>query len=263
MSSVAFAAPPKPVRKLAPAGLDKDQLSAYVEAILKDKAGDYEAAVSRYQRLKDLPAAVYNMADLERRMEDYKRAIELYKQYLDLAPNAPDRAAVQKLIDQLAKTPATLVVDGDDLDAVVFIDGKPAGPSPLVTQVPDGFHVVDRIGPSSYSHDTFEAKPLGYKHQSANSERPGNVVMSTSGYAGNWQDGDKTFQVNARFTLPPGRVDTFYYRPGRACSPVSFEVPADGLVYVFIDAPRESPNKGTCQPIKVTAQKVAFPKVKK
>jgi tetratricopeptide (TPR) repeat protein len=262
MSSVAFAAPPKPVRKPAPAGLDKDQLSAYVEAILKDKAGDYDAAVSRYQRIKELPAAVYNMADLERRMEDYKRAIELYKQYLDLAPNAPDRAAVQKLIDQLAKTPMTLVVDGDDLDAVVFIDGKPAGPSPLVTQLPDGFHTVDRIGPESYRHDDLVAAPLGYEHDSANSQQIGNVVISTSGYASNWQDGDKTFLVNQRFTLPPGRVDTYYYRPGRASSPVSFDVPTDGLLYVYIDAPRESPKQGSCQRIKVTAQKIAFPKVK-
>jgi tetratricopeptide (TPR) repeat protein len=262
LSSVAYAGPPKPVRKAAPPGLDAEQVSAYVEAIIADKAGDYDGARSRYQRIKDVAAITYNMADLERRMEDYKRAIELYKKYLDLAPNAPDRAAVQRLIDQLAKTPMTLVVDGDDLDAVVFLDGKPAGSSPLVTRVADGFHVVDRIGPDSYIHDTFEAKPLGYEHTTANSERLGNVVMSTPAYGGSWHDGDKTFQMNARFTLPPGRVDTYFMRPGRACSPLSFVVPADGLVYVYIDAPRENP-KGGCTPIKVTAQKIAFPKVKK
>jgi tetratricopeptide (TPR) repeat protein len=252
------------VRKPAPPGLDKDQLEAYVEAILKDKEGDYDAAINRYQRIKDVAAITYNMADLERRQEDYKRAIELYKKYLDLEPNAPDRAAVQKLIDQLAKTPTTLVVDGDDLDAVVFLDGKPVGPSPFVTQVADGYHVVDRIGPDSYIHDAFEAKPLGYEHETAHSgERLGNVVMSTSArYGGSWQDGDKTFQMNARFTLPPGRVDTYFFKPGRACSPISFEVPADGVVYVYIDAPREM-TKGGCTPIKVTAQKIAFPKVKK
>ena len=264
MSSVAFAAPPKPVRKSAPAGLDKDQLSAYVDAILKDKEGDLDGAVTRYQRIKDIPAAMYNMADLERRMEDYERAVELYKKYLELAPNAPDRPAVQRLIEQLQRTPMTLVVDGDDLDAVVFIDGKPAGPSPLVTQLAEGSHVVDRIGPESYEYRVIDAKPMKHLHQRGyGNEKPGNVVMSTPiAYSGSWKDGERMFRMHDRFTLPPGRVDTFFFEPGRACSPVSFVVPADGVVFVYVDAPRER-KKGTCTPIKVTAQKIAFPKVAK
>jgi tetratricopeptide (TPR) repeat protein len=261
-SSVAVAAPPKPVRKPPPAGIDKEQLSSYVEAILKDKEGDLDGAVSRYQRIKDLPPVMYNMADLERRMENYERAVELYKKYLELAPNAPDRAAVQKLIDQLQKTPTTLVVDGDDLDAVVFIDGKAVGPSPLVTQLADGMHVVDRIGPNSYDHRAVDAKPMKHVHQRGyGNEKTGNVVMSSPvAYSGSWRDGDKQFRMHERFTLPPGRVDTYLFEPGRACSPISFQVPADGVVYVYVDAPRERPAKGTCTPIKVTAQKIAFPK---
>lgn len=263
VSSVAVAAPPpKPVRKPAPAGLDPQQLSAFVEATIEDKAGNYDDAILRYQRIKDVAPVTYNIADLYRRAEDYERAIAHYKKYLELAPNASDRAAVQKLIDQLAKTPAMLVVDGDDLDAVVFLDGKPAGPSPLVTQVANGFHVIDRIGPASYHHDTFEAKPMMQKHETGARERAGNVVMSTSnGSSGSWTDGDKTFRMHDRFTLPPGRVDTFFFKPGRACSPVSFVVPDDGVVYVYIDAPRQE-TRGACMPIKVTAQKINFPAVK-
>ena len=262
MSSVAFAAPPKPVRKSPPPGIDNEQLSAYVEAILKDKEGDLDGAILRYQRIKELPVALYNMADLERRMEDYERAVELYKKYLEAAPNAPDRAAVQKLIDQLQRTPTTLVVDGDDLDAVVFIDGKPAGPSPLVTQLADGNHVVDRIGPASYDYRLVDAKPMKHVHQRGyGNEKTGNVVMSSPApYSGSWRDGGKEFRMHDRFTLPPGRVDTYYFEPGRACSPISFEVPADGVVFVYVDAPRERQSKGTCIPIKVTAQKIVFPK---
>jgi tetratricopeptide (TPR) repeat protein len=256
--AVAFAAPPKPVRKPAPAGLPPDQLSAFVDAVLEDKAGDYDDAISRYQRIKDVANVEYNIADLYRRAEDYQRAIERYKKYLELAPNAPDRAAVQKLIDQLAKTPMTIVVDGEDLDAVVFIDGKAAGPAPLITQLADGYHVVDFVGPTLFAHNTVDAKPLAYKHDTAYRETKGNVVMSTNvRYGGSWHDGDKTFRMHDRFTLPPGRVDTYFFEPGRACSPVSFEVPKDGLVYVYIDAPREM-TKGACTPIKVTAQKINF-----
>lgn len=260
VSSIAFAAPPKPIRKPAPAGLDAKQISAFVEAIIDDKAGDYDRAISHYDDIKDVAHAhvAYNLADLHRRREDYERAIKHYKKYLELAPNAPDRVAVQKLIEQLAKTPAMLVVDGDDLDAVVFIDGKPAGPSPLTTQLADGFHVIDRIGPGTYHHGTVDAKPMVHEHETAYREVKGNVVMSTSaGWGGSWKDGDKTFRMHDRFTLPPGRVDTFFFKPGRACSPVSFEVPKDGVVYVYIDAPREL-DRDSCTPIKVTAQKIKF-----
>jgi len=264
VASVALAAPPtKPVRKPAPAGLDADTLANFVDAVIADKAGDLERAVTRYQNVgKAIPVVAYNIADLHRRMEDYERAVEMYKKYLALAPNAPDRAAVQRLIDQLARTPMSIVVDGEDLDAVVFIDGKPAGPSPLVTRLADGYHVVDRIGPGTYESDSVIAKPMGYKRLTAYRERTGNVVMSSSSsYGGSWNDGGKTFRMHDRFTLPPGRVDTFFFKPGQACSPVSFEVPADGIVYVFVEAPRET-KRDRCTPIKVHAQKIQFPAVK-
>jgi tetratricopeptide (TPR) repeat protein len=265
-STIAFADAKKPVRKPAPATLTSDQLRDFVDAIINDKAGRYEEAISDYKQVdKEEPAIVYNIADIDRRREDYEDAIKGYKKYLDLAPNAPDRAAVQKLIIELEKTPARLVVDGDDLDAVVFIDGKPAGPSPLVTTLAEGEHIVDRIGPTSHSHQRVIAKPLMNQHISGYySEKTGNVVMSTTTtYGGSWTDRDKQYRMNDRFTLPPGRHDTYFFQPGRACSPVSFEVPpGDAVVYVFIEAPREL-DRGKCTPIKVHVQKLQFPKVKK
>jgi Tetratricopeptide repeat len=264
VSSVALAAPSKPVRKPPPQNLEADMIEAYVEALIFDKAGDYEKAVQRYRRFdKEEPNIQYNLADLYRRMEDPKTAIDHYKKYLALAPNATDRALVQKLVDQLAKTPQTIVVDGEDLDAVVFIDGKAVGPSPYVGTLADGPHVVDRIGPTSFQHNSIEAKPLDQEHMTAYREETGNVVMSTPvRYGGSWTDGGKTFRMHDRFTLPPGRVDTYFFEPGRACSPVSFEVPEDGVVYVYIEAPRDM-KRGACTPIKVTAQKLAFPKAAK
>jgi tetratricopeptide (TPR) repeat protein len=262
-SALAAAAPPsKPVRKPAPVGLPADRLSAFADAVIADKQGDYDTAVSRYRSAmdgKEHAAIIYNIADLDRRRERYDQAIRGYKQYLALAPNAPDRAAVQRLIDQLAKTPMTLVVDGEDLDAVVFIDGKPAGPSPLVTSLPDGDHVVDRVGPSSFRHEWIRAVPMGHQQVTAyHRDDPGNVVISTTlRYYNSWRDGGAEFRTNDRFQLEPGRYDTYLVRPGYACTPLSFQVPADGVVYVFIEAPRD--HKGDrCMPIKVTAQKLQF-----
>ena len=261
-SSVAAAAPPvKPVRKPAPTSLRADRLGTFADAVIADKQGDYDAAISRYRSAdngENHPAIVYNIADLERRRERYEEAIRHYKKYLELAPNARDRAAVQRLIDQLAKTPMTIVVDGEDLDAVVFIDGKPAGPSPLVTSLPDGEHVVDRIGPASFRHEWVMARPLGYQHITNRSDETGNVVVSTTLRSYNsWRDGNTQFETNARFSLPPGRYETSLVRPGYACSPLTFQVPPDGLVYVFIEAARDR-RGDKCIPIKVTAQKIQF-----
>jgi tetratricopeptide (TPR) repeat protein len=253
----------KPVRKPAPPDMESDRLSRFVDAIIADKRGDLDDAVNRYQSAnsgKDYPAVHYNLADLHRRRERWDEAIRSYEKYLELAPSAPDRAAVQKIIEQIKKTPQQIVVDGEDLDAVVFVDGKPAGPSPLVTTLPEGDHVIDRIGPESYQHDYVNAKPMKDQHVTAYRDGTGNVVLATStSYGGSWQDGEVTYKMNQRFTLKPGRYDTYFFSPGRACSPVSFQVPADGVVFVFIDAPRKLVRDG-CTPIKVTAQKIQFPK---
>lgn len=263
-STVAFASPGKPVRKPAPAELTADRLAYFADAVTADKAGDLDTAHNRYRSAsdgKEHAALVYNMADIDRRREHYEAAIAGYKKYLALAPNAPDKAAVEKLIAQLASMPMRIVVDGDDLDAVVFVNGKPAGPSPLATSLPDGEHIIDRIGPTAYRHDVVIAKPLGYQHITAYStERAGNVVMSTPiRHGGSWRDGDHEYRMNQRFTLAPGRYDTYFFSPGRACSPLSFQVPADGLVFIYIDGPRELKRDG-CTPIKVTTQKIQFPK---
>jgi hypothetical protein len=254
--------PPKAVRKPAPADLPQNSLTYFVDGVMLDKAGDWDLAISRYRSAgSDVPAVVYNIADLQRRREDWNEAIFMYKKYLELAPDAPDRAAVQKLIEQLQNTPVQIVVDGPDPDGVVFIDGKPAGASPLVTSLADGEHVVERIGPTTYIHQHVRPEPRQHRHITG-ADREGNVVLSSNGSSsGSWRDGDKTFQMHERFKLPPGRVDTFYFAPGRACSPLSFDVPAEGLVYVFVDVAETK--RGNCTPIKVTAQKIQFAGVKK
>lgn len=258
-SGVAVAAPSKPVRKPAPPELSADRLSTFVDAVIADKLGDYEKAIQRYRSAaegKPLAAIIYNIADVERRSEDLEDAIRDYKKYLELAPQAADRAAVLQLIQQLENTPTSIVVDGEDLDGVVFIDGKRAGSSPLVTTLTNGWHIVDRIGPASYRHDYVDAKPLQRKHLTSYADNAkGNVVLSTSTtYGGSWKDKNITYKMNERFELPPGKYETPFFEAGRACSSLSFTVPASGLVYVFIDAPRDFGKRGACMPIKVTTQ---------
>lgn len=252
----------KPVRKPAPPEMSQDRLSYFVDAVIADKAGDYEKAVSRYRSAadgKEHAAIVYNIADLERRSEDYEEAIRQYKKYLELAPQAPDRAAVQKLIAELEKTPASVVVDGEDHDGVVFVDGKKVGTSPYVASLAEGWHTIDRIGPGSYLHESVNGRPMSRRHITSYSEAKGNVVISTSStYGGSWKDKEHSYKLNQRFELPPGRYETYFVNPTLACSPLTFTVPNTGVVYVFVDAPRERP-RDACMAIKITQQTVVFP----
>ncbi len=262
----AVAAPPRAVRKPPPANISAEDLDAFVYAVLADKAGDYDDALRLYEnanRSAPHPNTTYNIANLYLRMEKLDRAIEGYKKYVELAPNAPDRAAVEKLIAELARTPGVAVIDGDDLDAVVFVDGKLIGPSPVVISLPDGRHVVERIGPLSYGSTELTMKPLARQHVALGASRDegGNVVFHgpPGTRHGSWEDRGHKFRLPGRFTLPPGRHDTFLFSPGHACTPIAFEVPPgdDVVVHVYIDMkPAKRPG---CAPITVRANKIVFP----
>jgi tetratricopeptide (TPR) repeat protein len=269
----AFAPPPRPgppVRKPASIAFSADALAEFAEGIMADKAGELEKAEQRYRRATEIdkqPASFYNLADVQRRMEKYKEAIKSYGKYLEAAPDATDRAAVEQLVQTLQATPQIVTIDGEDPRAVVFVDGIFVGPSPVSIQVPDGKHVVDRIGPTSFEHRTISAKPLDVDHIHAyGDEKAGNVVLSAAvavRRGGGWRDGDREWELPSRFTLAPGRYET-QMSGNYLCSPIGFDVPkGDGVTFVFIDAtgpdPQDKSAQRACLPITVRVKKVVFP----
>jgi hypothetical protein len=267
-----FAPPPKPgppVRKPASQTFTADALSEFAEAIIADKHGDLEQAENHYRRAADAgdqPACHYNLADVRRRMERTKDAIEEYKKYLELLPDAPDRSDVEKLVEQLQATPPILTIDGDDPRAVVFVDGIYVGPSPQSIQITEGKHAVDRIGPTSYQHETVTLKALDHRHVEINSrpEEPGNVVLSSSVgmyRSGGWRDEQREWRMHARFPLDPGRYQTQPFGPKFLCNPLAFEVTkGDGVLFVYIDSPEQKDSdRGGCMADTVKTKKVVFP----
>jgi tetratricopeptide (TPR) repeat protein len=271
LAGVAAAAPagsPAPLTKRKPP-TDKypaEAIAPFVEAVLADKAGDLSQAHRYYQdanRASEQANTHYNLADVRRRMERWKQAIESYKKYLELLPDAPDRAEVERLIAQLEHRPGTAVIDGEDPDAVVFVDGKLIGPSPVVLQLPDGRHVADRISPTGHVHRSFETRPATHEHVRATSSReePGNVVLSSNvRFSGSWRDRGNAYRLPGRMELPPGRHATYLIAPDRACSPLVFDAPKPGeLVYVFVEVSEASAGRRGCVPIKITQTKVRFP----
>lgn len=68
------------------------------------KVGKFTAALREYQKAFDaepLPELLYNIGQCYRNLGDYEHAILNFKTYLSLLPNAPDRAQVETLIENL------------------------------------------------------------------------------------------------------------------------------------------------------------------
>lgn len=259
-------APPAPPAKRKPptGAYPPAAIEPFVEAVLADKAGDLSTAQRRYKdaiRISEQANTHYNLADLRRRMERWKQAIESYQKYLELAPDAPDRAEIERLIAQIAQRPGTAVIDGDEPGAVVYIDGRLAGPSPVVIQLASGVHRVDRITPTGSAHRTVDVKPATTEHVRLNPSReePGNVVLSGNlRTSGSWRDNGLEYRFPGRMELPPGRHVTYLFRPDRACSPLVFDAPRSGeLVYVHVEAAED---RRGCVPIKIRQTKVRLPR---
>lgn len=253
-------------RKPALEAYSVESLAKFVEAVIADKAGDLGKAEHIYRRLLDEghPSTAYNLADLKRRLEHYPYAIDFYKKYLALAPDAPDRKDVENIIRLIETRPPVAVIDGEDLDAVILIDGKLVGPSPYVWMATLGRHAADRIGPKSYARRTFSVfaartEQIHLKYEEAD----GNVVLAagpTMHLAGTWEDNGVSYLLPGRITLPPGRYETYVKSDKHACNPISFEVPkGDDITYVYIDVqPRTV--KEYCTPLTAKQQTIKVPK---
>lgn len=268
-TTIAAAGPDVPTYKPSPAkrkpATEKysvESLAAFVDAVIADKAGDLHEAETKYRRIQDdgHPSTLYNLADIKRRLEHWPQAVEFYKKYLELAPDAPDRRDVERQIEQIENRPPVAVIDGEDMDAVVFVDGKLIGPSPAIVKPIKGPHVADRIGPRTYRHQIFSTHTTGTEHvQMKYEEAEGNVILTGSWalrLAGSWEDDGTKYVLPGRFTLPPGRYETYVKSSKHACNKIAFDVgKGDDLTYVYVDvAPTD---RGQfCKDLTVKQQKI-------
>jgi len=273
-----FVSDGKPQRKPAQVGWSDDVIKLFVQGIVADKAGDLSRAANRYlDAIRKAPQAntYYNLADVYRRMENVDGALKAYQKYLELAPDAPDRKAVEQLLAALPLVDHIAVIDGsyddDDGTALVAIDGKIVGPSPQLVRMPPGPHAADRITLTGFRHGTFDAKPGEHDHltlppwdpRGERTPKGMKVILSTSAHfntSGSWKDQDTglDWQFPGRNLLGPGHYKTMPWNDNRACQPIEFDVPklgANEVLYVYVDA---APKKqgGGCQDIVTKTQKL-------
>jgi tetratricopeptide (TPR) repeat protein len=263
-SSFALAQPQKSKIKAAPDKFTKAAGDAFKAANAADAAGDLRTALGLYQKAHAIsphPSTMYNIADVQRRLQLLRDAIKSYETYLVMSPEAKDRAEVETTIEQISKTPGTLVIttlDQSNKEAVdlpaafVLVDGKiekRPGPVPSIKerqdkpgirlQVPPGDHIVDLVTPITYAwQQRCDVGPgeTRFCELRAAPRIDGNIVVSAH---------DRTIDVLAekrgrdmvyqRVELPAGKhrlivKDRSYY-----CAPLPVETTGGNAVaYVFI-----------------------------
>jgi tetratricopeptide (TPR) repeat protein len=252
-----------PVRKPPPDGLSPDNTDDFIRGIAEDKQGKYTDAEHSYERViyrdSKNAASYYNLGDLYRRLELTPKAIEAYEKYLANAPDASDKAQVEKLVAKLKAAPANVVIDGRTPNGIVFLDGKRIGASPWVGGVTAGEHRADRLTATTYGTSTFTTKNATNVHEDVSDrEAKGNVLITGSPdlYGSSWKDGDTEYSLHDRFTLKPGKYSTFLVRKDFACTALTFEVAkAPALTYVYVTI---APKQDKCVPITVKTQTITF-----
>lgn len=245
----------KAVRKVVPPA---DKLAAaageaFTKAKEADEAGKLDEAERLYRKafaIAPHPFCQYNLADVLRRKNNISSAITAYKKYLEMDPAAADRKQVEKIVTDLEAMPGTIIIEVEESDALVFVDGQPLQrnkdpKNPFVIQMPAGPHTVDVITAISYDNDTCYA----YHNSKRNCRmrlRPrvdGNVVISgpkSMSRASRGHSGRPTIHTKGRFTLDPGKQPVFVApSDNMQCKPVEIDVAKGDTVvtYVWVETP--------------------------
>lgn len=255
--------PPAPNRKPALPTYKPLELEIWAEAMMYEKRGDLDEAARKWADIARGDDAVangyWNLADCEirhERFDDARRALESYVKHPDA-----DKEAGEALLAKLKKQPYRLSISGSEARGVIFVDGVKLTNSPATIELDEGEHAIHWIGPTAYDDATIRARPgQDDLHRMGGNEKAptgGNVAIGVYGpvpLSREWEYNGQTFWVDRRFDLPPGHYSIPLYEPNRACSNITFDVPKDGFLFVFVKAERAGSRD--CAPITVTSTKV-------
>ncbi len=110
------------------------------QSITDYNVGDFQAALdeaTRAYKLEPRPALLYNLGQVHRALHHWEQAEFYYRGYLRGKPDAPNRVAVEKLIDEMQAKQAAPASTGPTPTPTITVTPKPAPPAPTTpTQVP-------------------------------------------------------------------------------------------------------------------------------
>ncbi|HET9987712.1 MAG TPA: hypothetical protein VFQ65_04315 [Kofleriaceae bacterium] len=263
IGSVLHGAAAGPLRhKPSTADYPSEALALFAKAAVYERegrAGDAKTAYSESAERSPQANTYYDIAMMWLAIGSHHDCAEQLKKYLELAPKAADRAEVEQTIAELEhRLPAVFVGAHDfassEPGAVVVLDGRVIGASPLTLHPSIGRHVIERIGPSLYARVATETE-TGHDDEEVDppaAASTGNVIMDGLAPFEDpivWKENGVTFAAQQRFTLPVGHYKTFgREHPNETrvlCKPIEFEVRSTtGLVHVHVEIPLEQYSSG-------------------
>ena len=139
-------------------------------------AGDYRAALARYQAAYDIfptPKIFFNLAAANRELEQYVDAANYYEQFLlqsGVGKDSPLRKAAERQLPKILEKLATVTIHANILGATVFLDGKEAGRAPIEKlRVTPGTHqlILEQAG---YERKTLSFVVRARQHEAVDVE---------------------------------------------------------------------------------------------
>lgn len=260
----ALAAPPK--RKDANPKYPYKALKSFIEATEYERAGLVRAALDEYRdslRESPQPATQFNVARMELELGDTDDAVRSFQAYLDLAPSAPDAAAIKKLVEELSATTSLTIGSSstsDGIDAFVLVDGDVIGSSPVVVHPKPGKHFVERISATDWGGKEVDVKAGVATYSNVmgrRNTRSGNVLISHSGLndVREFTEGTLQLALFRHVKVPVGKLTTklaFNLQDG-LCSAIVIDVKSiTELTYVRVDVgklTRPSESEYMCYPV--------------
>ncbi|HVK85416.1 MAG TPA: tetratricopeptide repeat protein [Kofleriaceae bacterium] len=286
--ALASAAHASPKRKTTPDKFTRAASEAFIAAVAADQKGDLRAALGLYTKafaISPHPSTAYNMADVQLRLNQVKEAMKSYETYLALAPSAPDRADVERLLQKLVEGPAVLTVKttmASDPSSVSFkwmyvlVDGvivKKPGVAPIESEQPrlnfdvaPGEHLVEVISDVTYGRRACVVKPAERNEclMTAPPRIDGTIVISGDDRLVIWtsppsrKDRSPDSVLGKRITLPPGKRKLLVRDRNYECAPILVDVPGGSDLGYLNVTTKESDDLRRCRALDIKRLRLKF-----
>lgn len=118
---------------------------AFKRAVAAEQRQDWKTAVDEYQNAYDLAPhhdVLFNIAAVYEHMNELRQAATYYGRYLKEAPDPPDRAKVERMIETLRTKPSEVTIESAPSGAMIVVDGERKGRAPVELKLPGGQHQI-------------------------------------------------------------------------------------------------------------------------
>ena len=210
--------------------------AAFARAVDAEERQDWRTAVDEYLTAYELAPhhdVLFNVATVYERLNELRQAATYYARYLEDAPDAGDRAKVQRTIDGLRKKPSQVTIETAPAGATIIVDGERKGRAPLELKLPGGAHqiVAEHAGTTSTRMITVEyGEPAavtlavgGNGTLVVTSNEPGSTVRL---------DGNPVGVTPFTGGVTPGRHIVIVEKPGFTTVERVVDVPPDGTAQI-------------------------------